>query len=310
MPVTKVVVLAAVFLSACTLQRWQPAKSSAVDDHMSHMGAADLRAPMTRTSSTSGQGTSGIPAGAADAEARLKASNRHAEWVKIPWESGSTDSLMAWVVYPMTTGKAPVVIVIHEIFGLQTWVRGVADQLAADGFIAIAPDLLSNVRGGPSTTELTGDSARKLISQVNPAIMNRGVTAAAKYGMSLPSAEKKYGVVGYCWGGSAVWNHAVFSGKQLAAGVVYYGSAPPNDSLSKIQAPLLGLLGGTDNRVNTTVVRADSTMKTLSKSFEYRAFDGAQHGFLRAQDVPANLEASKLGWPMTVAFFKKNLGVK
>ena len=75
---------------------------------------------------------------------------------------------MAWVVYPSTSrAKSPVVVVVHEIFGLQTWVRGVADQVAADGFIAIAPDLLSRVRGGPSTEELSGDSARKLIQGVS-----------------------------------------------------------------------------------------------------------------------------------------------
>jgi carboxymethylenebutenolidase len=122
-----------------------------------------------------------------------------------------------------------VVVVIHEIFGLSTWVRGVADQLAADGFIAIAPDLLSRVRGGPSSDELRSDSATKLIRSVNVAEMNRGVAAVAIYGMSLPAAEKKYGVVGYCWGGSASFNHAVFSNKGLGAAVVYYGTSASRD---------------------------------------------------------------------------------
>jgi carboxymethylenebutenolidase len=171
---------------------------------------------------TSGlQGTPGIPAGAADAAARLAASTRHGEWVKVAWEPGSADSLMAWVVYPEIKTKAPVVVVIHEIFGLSTWVRGVADQLAADGFIAIAPDLLSRARGGPSSDELRSDSATRLIRGVNVAEMNRGVAAVANYGMSLPAAVKKYGVVGYCWGGSASFNHAVFN-KGVGAAVVFY----------------------------------------------------------------------------------------
>jgi len=81
-----------------------------------------------------------------------------------------------------------VVVVVHEIFGLSTWVRSVADQVAADGFIAIAPDLESRVRGGPSAEELPGDSARKLIGGVNAAERNRGIIAVAKYAMSQPSA--------------------------------------------------------------------------------------------------------------------------
>jgi carboxymethylenebutenolidase len=257
---------------------------------------------------TSGvQGTAGIPAGAADAAARLAASTRHGEWVKVAWEPGSADSLMAWVVYPEIKTKAPVVVVIHEIFGLSTWVRGVADQLAADGFIAIAPDLLSRARGGPSSDELRSDSATRLIRGVNVAEMNRGVAAVANYGMSLPAAVKKYGVVGYCWGGSASFNHAVFNNKGLGAAVVYYGTSASRDSMPKIQVAVLGLYGGNDARVNATIGWADTTMKALNKSYTYSIFDGAGHGFLRAQDQPANLEAAKKAWPMTVSFFRQHL---
>ncbi len=253
------------------------------------------------------QGTAGIPAGAADAAARLAASTRHGEWVKVAWEQGAADSLMAWVVYPESKKKAPVVVVVHEIFGLSTWVRGVADQLAADGFIAIAPDLLSRVRGGPSADELKSDSATKLIRGVNVADMNKGVAAVAAYGLSLPAAAKKYGIVGYCWGGSASFNHAVYNNKGLGAAVVYYGTSPAKDSLPKVQVPVLGLYGGNDARVNATIGWADTTMKELKKSYTYSIFDGAGHGFLRAQDQPANLEAAKKAWPMTVEFFSKNL---
>jgi carboxymethylenebutenolidase len=285
----------------------QPATSSVdADPHTGHamteMSGASVADPTSRL-----QGTPGIPAGAADAAARLAASTRHGEWVKVAWEPGSADSLMAWVVYPEAKKKAPVVVVIHEIFGLSTWVRGVADQLAADGYIAIAPDLLSRVRGGASSDELRSDSATKLIRSVTVVEMNRGVAAAANYGMSLPAASRSYGVVGYCWGGSASFNHAVFNNKGLGAAVVYYGTSPAKDSMPKIQVPVLGLYGGNDARVNATIGGADTTMKDLKKSYTYSIFDGAGHGFLRAQDQPANLEAAKQAWPMTIAFFRKNL---
>src|SRR4029079_4131878 len=134
-------------------------------------------------------------------------------WVKIAWEPGSADSLMAWVVYPSTTHtKTPMVVVVHEIFGLSAWVRGVADQVAADGFIAIAPDLISRVRGGPSTEELSGDSARKLIQGGSTAERTRGIAASARYAMAQASAAPKYAVIGYCWGGSTVWAHGVNGG--------------------------------------------------------------------------------------------------
>ena len=283
----------------------QAASNHSADPHSGHvmeMSGAAVADPMSTA-----QGTPGIPAGAADAAARLAASTRHGEWVKIAWEPGSADSLMAWVVYPETKKKAPVVVVIHEIFGLSTWVRGVADQLAADGFIAVAPDLLSRVRGGPSADELKSDSATKLIRAVTVTEMNKGVAASANYGMSLPAASKRYGVVGYCWGGSASFNHAVFNNKGLGAAVVYYGTSPAKDSMPKIQAPVLGLYGGNDARVNATIPVADTTMRELKKSYAYNIFDGAGHGFLRAQDQPANLEAAKKAWPLTVEFFRKNL---
>ncbi len=84
---------------------------------------------------------SSLPAGADEAMARLTSSPRHGEWVTV--STGPSDSIRAWVVYPERKTKAPVVVVVHEIFGLSTWIRAVADQLAADGFIAVAPDFLT-----------------------------------------------------------------------------------------------------------------------------------------------------------------------
>ena len=184
-------------------------RQPSVDDHMAHMSAADKAAPAAAAGNPR-QGSAALPASANGAAARVSASPRHAEWVKVAWEPGSKDSLMAWIVYPSTSrAKSPVVVVVHEIFGLQTWVRGVADQVAAEGFIAIAPDLNSRVRGGPSTTELTGDSARKLISGVNSTERNRGIIAVASYAMSQPAADQRYAVIGYCWGGQTVFMHAI-----------------------------------------------------------------------------------------------------
>ncbi|MGH7713194.1 MAG: dienelactone hydrolase family protein, partial [Gemmatimonadaceae bacterium] len=206
-----------------------------------------------------------LPAGAADAEARIKASPRHAEWATI--KTSPTDSVVAWVVYPERRDKAPVVVVVHEIFGLSTWVRGVADQVAADGFIAIAPDLLTMKRSGSLTSEWPGDSARAAIRTLKPEDVQRDISAVARYGMALPAATQKYGVVGYCWGGGTVFAHAV-AAPDLDAAAVYYGTSPPSDQLSKVTAPVLGLYGSEDARVNATIAPAESTMKALGKSYE------------------------------------------
>lgn len=304
-------------------------QAPAVDEHMAHMSSTDLAAP--RVANSGSQGTPGLPASANTAAARIAASPRHGEWVKVAWEPGSSDSLMAWIVYPSTTrAKSPVVVVVHEIFGLQTWVRGVADQVAADGFIAIAPDLESRVRGGPSTEELPRDSATKLIQGVNSAERNKGIAAVARYAMSQPSAAQKYGVIGYCWGGGTVFMHAVNGGiNGYSGGVAFYGlpymmpaapgtpAVPNADSLAKITKPVMLLNGSKDQRIAAAMPAVDSAMKALKKDYSGTNYEGAVHGFLRAQDDPkatrdeaeekANAAAAKDAWPKTIAFLKKNL---
>jgi carboxymethylenebutenolidase len=282
-----------------------------------------------------------FPASELRAPARIAASPRHAEWVTIAWEPGSRDSLMAWVVYPITSNpRTPVVVVVHEIYGLTTWIRGVADQVAADGFIAIAPDLNSRVRGGHSTTELTRDSASRLIRGVNTGERNKGIAATATYAMSLASAAPRYAVIGYCWGGQTVFAHAVNGGiNGYAGGVAFYGNwpymsgTPPMidaDSMKKITKPVMLLNGSRDARIAANMPALDSMMRAMKKDYVGINYLNASHGFLRQQEDPhfvrdstapdgrrrdpeteaADVAATKEGWPKTIAFLKKTLGVK
>ena len=251
-----------------------------------------------------------VPAGSVDAKARLNASPRHGEWAMIA--TGSGDSVRAWVVYPERKDKAPVVIVIHEIFGLTPWIRSVADQLAADGFIAIAPDLLTskNLSGAPEDGP-PAQEATAAIRTLDRGVVQRQLDAIAQYGMALPAATKKYGVVGFCWGGTASFEHALHA-PDLDAAVVYYGGTPANANFAAVRAPVLGLYGGDDNRVNSTIPAADSGMRAAGKSYESHVFAGAGHGFLRAQSDSArgaaNSDATRAAWPLTIAFFRKHLG--
>lgn len=248
-----------------------------------------------------------IPPGAAEAQTRLAASPRHGEWMTVRTESG--DSLRAWVVYPERRDRAPVVLVVHEIFGLTGWIRSVADQLAADGFIAVAPDLLSgkNVPTGPDG-EPVRDSATAAIRTLDQATVQARLDATARQAMALPAALPRYGIVGFCWGGAASFAHAVHA-PGLGASVVYYGTSPPAASLASVRAPVLGLYGENDARVNATIAPADSAMRALGKTFEHQVFPGAGHGFLRQQDGQngANLAAARAAWPLTVQWFRRHL---
>jgi carboxymethylenebutenolidase len=250
------------------------------------------------------QGTA-LPAGATDAVQRLASSPRHAEWVMV--RTGN-DSVHAWVVYPERRERAPVVVVIHEIFGLTSWIRGVADQLAADGFIAIAPDLLTGkTKIHPDSA---GSDAREVIRTLNPDDVHRQLAAVGQYGIRLPAAVPRYGVIGFCWGGSASFQHAVRSPDALGASVVYYGGSPTPEQLRSVRVPVLGLYGSDDTRVNATVPPADSAMRALEKSFTHHTYEGAGHGFLRAQDGKegANMAATRQAWPATLAFLRRHLG--
>ena len=280
------------------------------DDHAGHDSSP---APSSSSASRdAAQQAADLPAGAADAPARLATSPRHGEWVMV--KVGS-DSVRAWVVYPQVSTKAPVVVVVHEIFGLSTWIRGVADQFAADGFIAIAPDLLT----GKIAPNLDDSTLRAqgpaVIATLDPADVQRKLDAVAQYAMALPAAEKKYGIVGFCWGGGVSFAHDAHAGasSELGASVVYYGVPPKADQLPNVHAPVLGLYGGTDARIALTVPGTDSAMKALGRTYEHTIFPGAAHGFLRAQTqtdgsiMQANLDATRQAWPATIAWFRKYL---
>lgn len=280
-------------LSACTTTG-----ASSAADHSDHDSMA---APSVSISATKG-----LPADAAGARARLASSPRHGEWVMIP---SGTDSVRAWIVYPERSTKAPVVVVVHEIYGLSPWVRAVADQLAADGFIAIAPDLLTSKNLPNPTDSVPADLATAAIRTLDPADVHRQISATAEYAMALPSAVRRYGIVGYCWGGGVSFEHAVRS-PTLGAAVVYYGVSPGSASLSSVKAPVLGLYGGKDARVGATIPPADSTMRALGKTYVHHSYEGAGHGFLRQQggENGANLTATQQAWPATIEWFRRYLG--
>jgi carboxymethylenebutenolidase len=226
------------------------------------------------------------------AKPRLEKSPRHLEWAKV--KHGGRE-VNCFVAYPEVKDKAPVVLVIHEIFGLTDWVRGVADQLAEAGYIAIAPDLLSGTApGGGGTAELGGgDAVRKVIGSLPPDQITADLDAVAAYGKGLPAANGKLAVAGFCWGGGQSFRYATHN-PDLKAALVFYGTGPDNPAdLARIGAPVFGFYGGNDARVNATIPKSSDLMKAAGKRYEPMTYEGAGHGFLRAGEAPDASEPNR-----------------
>lgn len=258
-----------------------------------------------------GKTAPGIPPGADNATQALVDSPRHGEWagVKIP---DSETTLKTWVAYPERSDHAPVVIVIHEIFGMTDWVRAVADGLAAEGFIAVAPDLLSGMGpDGGGTESFKGDAVREAIRKITDDELTTRLNAVRDYALSLPSAADTSACIGFCWGGTSTFTYATRQ-PALDAAIVYYGTAPGQEAMASIQCPVLGLYGGDDNRVTSTVEPTAKAMRELDKTYTHHVYEGAGHGFLRQQTGRdgANAKAAESAWKETLTFLGERLEKK
>ena len=200
---------------------------------------------------------------------------------------GSDVPIRTWVVYPERADSEPVVLVIHEIYGLTDWILGVADQFGAEGFIAVAPDLLSVMGpdGGGTASLGERDNVVATIRTLEPDERTRRLNAVRTYAFDLPASNGRLGSVGFCWGGGASFAYAVDQ-PDLDAAVAYYGTLPAEAAdYARINAPVLGLSGGDDERVNSTIPMAEEAMAGSGKSYEPIICEGAGHGFLRAQEA-------------------------
>jgi carboxymethylenebutenolidase len=231
------------------------------------------------------------------AQAKLAKSPRHQEWITVKHDGRSVS---VFVVYPETSEKRPVVLLVHEIFGMTDWVQDLADQVAAAGYIAVAPDLLSGM--GPNGSRSTGfnqQQAVEAVSGLNPDQVTGDLNAAADAAMKFPSANGKLYVTGFCWGGGQAFRFATNRG-DLAATFVFYGPPPPKEAMAKINAPVYGFYAGEDARIDATIPEATADMKAAGKPYEPVTYAGAGHGFMRAGEAPdaspANAKARTDAW--------------
>jgi carboxymethylenebutenolidase len=252
---------------------------------------------------------SSIPPSEDQAKAVLDSSPRHGEFIDVKQASGGVP-IRTWISYPERKDKAGVVIVIQEIFGLTDWLRGVADQLAKEGFIAVVPDMISGMGPGGGGTESVAskDDAVKLVRGISPEEAVKRVNAVRDWALKIPSGNGKIATIGFCWGGGQSFAYASAQ-PGLDGAVVYYGVSPEAADLAKIKAPVVGFYGGDDARVDATIPPAEAEMKKLGKSYVPHIYDGAGHGFLRDQSGRdgANLKATKQAWPATLVFLRERL---
>jgi carboxymethylenebutenolidase len=240
------------------------------------------------------------------AKARLDASPRHHEYVNLQ-HGGRT--VQAFVVYPEVKTKAPVIVLIHEIFGLSDWAKEMADELAGAGFIVVAPDLLTGFgpNNGASDAFTSMDATTKAVSGLDAAVVTADLDAAADYAKKIPAANGKIAVAGFCWGGSKSFAFATHR-KDLSAAFVFYGTGPSD--VSTITAPVYGFYAGNDARVGATVPATTDAMKAAGKKYDPVTYDGAGHGFMRAgedpnNNNPANKTAREQGFTRLVTLIKE-----
>ena len=225
------------------------------------------------------------------AKERLLKSPRHGEYAE--FKSGER-TIKAFVVYPERKEKAPVVLVVYEIFGMTDWVRGLADQLAENGVIAIVPDLLS----GQVFEDV--DGARKAISALPKEQVQADLEATAAYALKLPAANGTLAVCGFCWGGGWAFTYANTNPK-LKASYSFYGTAPDEASkVANIPCPVYAFYAENDARVNATIPKAEELMKTAGKKYEPVTYKGAGHGYMRDGEspdgTPGNKKAREDAW--------------
>jgi len=223
---------------------------------------------------------------------RLNSSPRHQEWVEV---KNGDKTIHTFVVYPETTDKRPVVVLIHENKGLNDWARSMADQVAEAGYIAVAPDLLSEFDAAHEQTSdfATPDDATKAIGQLDAASVQSDLKAVADWAEAIPASNGKLASAGFCWGGSKSFEFAA-QRSDLDLAMVFYGTGPTDASAYKtIAAPVEGFYGGADERVNASIEGSKTAMQAAGKSYDPVIYKGAGHAFMRLGEDPTGTPENK-----------------
>tara|TARA_R110002020_G_scaffold15555_43_gene55498 strand:+ start:11269 stop:12135 length:867 start_codon:yes stop_codon:yes gene_type:complete len=225
------------------------------------------------------------------------------ETEQVSFDAEGTE-VRGYLARPKGAEKRPAVIVIHENRGLNPHTEDVARRLAADGFVALAPDLLS-VKGG---TPGDPDQARDLIGQLDDGDVEAALKAAVAWLAENPATNGQVGVVGFCWGGG--WaNRLAAAGTPLGAAVAYYGRQLPAERVGDLSAPLLLHYAGLDERINAGIDAYTTALDAAGKPYEVFVYEGVNHAFNNDTNAARyDKAASDEAWARTTAFLNTNLG--
>ena len=250
-----------------------------------------------------------LPANWVMADKIANTTPRRNEWIDIP-VPGTNAKVHTWVVYPDGEQKVGAVLVLHGASGLSDWIRGVADQLAKEGFIGLAVDLSSGLgpNGGNFDSFPFMDDRMRATQKLGREDVMARIAAVRNYAAKMPRSNGRTGSIGFCGGGTNSFTLATDVPEHNAS-VVYYGTSPPTASLAKATAPVLGFYGEDDARVFATVEATRAEMKRLGKAYEAHTYRHATHSFLWMQDLGDNFEATADSWPRTIAFFRRHLSM-
>ena len=217
---------------------------------------------------------------------------------------GKTGNVKAFLAMPETKSKLPAVIVIHENKGLVTHIKDVTRRMAAEGFIALAPDANSPLGGTP---EDDPDKGREMMRELNAEDTEKDFVAAVKYLKNHPKSNGNVGCTGFCWGG-AMTNQVAVQSPDLKASVPYYGRQPSEEEVKNIKASVMAHYAGNDERINAGIDDFKKAMTKAGIEFQVFIYDGAQHAFNNDSNPDRyHPEAAKLAWERTIAFFKEKL---
>ncbi len=220
----------------------------------------------------------------------------------LDYDAGGT-TVSGYLVRPKGTDALPGIVVIHENRGLNPHIKDVARRLALEGFLVLAPDILSPQGGTPEDSDAARDMIRALDGEVATEQLAAAVPALENHAQSTG----KVGAVGFCWGGGMV-NQLAVRVPELDAGVAYYGRQADAAQVARINAPLLLHYAGLDERINAGIADYEAALKAEGKPATIHVYEGVNHAFNNDTNAARyDKAAADLAWQRTVAFFKENL---
>jgi carboxymethylenebutenolidase len=224
-------------------------------------------------------------------------------YVTYPSPGGNSGNMRGYLVQPKGAGPFPAVLVVHENRGLNPYIEDVARRLAAEGFLALAPDGLFPAGGYPGND----DDGRDLQAKLDQAKLRTDLLNSARFVKAHALSNRKLGVTGFCYGGGIVNYLAATLGADMQAGAPYYGVAADTASVRNIKAPLVCHLAEKDERINETYPAFEAALKAVGVEYQVHIYPGTQHGFHNNSTPRYDEAAAKLSWERTLAHFRKHL---